>query len=180
MRRGMATRTFSTVAATALATVVATLNPVQALRAARFRIYAQSAPTAAAAPTELQAGQTYVRELSGIVSHAYQLRLDEGEYARLTVEQRGIDVTLRVLGPDGVAIADFQDELRIGPAEPVEITAEKAGAFTLLVKPGVATAPPGSYAIRIVETRAARDEDRAIQEARVLRVRYTHLLEQAR
>src|SRR5262245_52398272 len=180
MRRGISTRALSTVAVTALATVVATLYPVQVLRAARFRTHVQSAATAAAAPTELQAGQTYVRELSGGVSHRYQLRLDEGEYAGLTVEQRGIDVAVRLLGPDGATLADFQYELRVGHAEPVEVVAEKAATFTLLVTPGVATASLGSYAIRIVETRTARDEDRAIQEARALRVRYVQLLEEGK
>ena len=180
MRCGMPTRTLSTVAVTALAIVVATLSGVQMLGATHFRGFAQSAGTSAAAPTELQAGQNYVRELSGGVSHLYRLRLDESEYAGLTVEQRGIDVAVQLLGPDGAALADFQDELRIGHAEPVEVVAEKAGTYTLLVKPGVATASPGSYAIRIVETRTARDDDRAIQEARALRVRYTQLIEQGK
>src|SRR5262245_34282354 len=180
MRRGMPTRALSTVAVTALATVVATFSPVQMLGAARFRGFAQSAATAAAAPTELEGGRTYVRELSGGVSHTYQLRLDDGEYVGLTVEQRGIDVAIELLGPDGTVLADFQDELRIGHAEPVAIVAEKAATYTLLVKPGVATASPGSYAIRIVETRTAREEDRDIQEARALRVRSAQLIEQGR
>src|SRR5262245_38438434 len=180
MRRGMPTRALSTVAVTALATVVATFSPVQMLGAARFRGFAQSAATGAAAPTELEAGQTYVRELSGGVSHTYQLRLDDGEYVGLTVEQRGIDVAVQLLGPDGATLSDFQYELRVGHAEPVEVVAEKAATFTLLVTPGVATASPGSYAIRIVETRTARDEDRAVQEARALRVRYAQLRDEGR
>src|SRR5262245_52983818 len=122
MRRGMRTRALSTVTVTALATFVATFSPVAALlRDTRFRALAQSTAAAAAAPTELRAGQTYVRELSGGLSHSYQLQLDEGEYAGLTVEQRSIDVAIRLLGPDGGAMADFQDELRINHAEPVEI-----------------------------------------------------------
>jgi tetratricopeptide (TPR) repeat protein len=181
MSRGMPMRALSIVAVTALASVAATLgSPSQTLRAARFRVLAQSAANAAAAPTELRVGQTYGRELSGGVSHRYQLRLDAGEYAGLIVEQRGIDVAIRLLGPDGGALADFQDELRIGHTEPLEIVAEKAATYTLLVKPGGATASPGSYAIRTVEIRTARDEDGAIQEARALRVRYAQLLEEAK
>jgi hypothetical protein len=68
LRRGMPMRDLSMVAVAALATVAASLSPVQTLRAVRFRGLAKSAVNGAAAPTKLRVGQTYVRELGELHS----------------------------------------------------------------------------------------------------------------
>jgi hypothetical protein len=64
------------------------------------------------AVTRLEAGRTIEREISGAQPHLYQLALAAGDYASVTVEQRGIDVAVRLLGADGSVVVQFQDEIR--------------------------------------------------------------------
>jgi hypothetical protein len=49
----------------------------------------------------LDPGKPIERELAGGQSHSYQIRLTEGQYLRVVVEQRGVDVVVTLLSPDG-------------------------------------------------------------------------------
>ncbi|HKC89085.1 MAG TPA: hypothetical protein VKG02_24085, partial [Blastocatellia bacterium] len=61
----------------------------------------------------LERGKPIERELAGGQSHSYQLSLDAGQYAGVVVDQRGIDVVIRLSGPDGKQIAEFDSESRL-------------------------------------------------------------------
>ena len=52
----------------------------------------------------LEAGKPIERKLSGGESHSYQLNVTTGQYARVVVEQKGIDVVVSLFGPDGKLI----------------------------------------------------------------------------
>ena len=52
------------------------------------------------------------RELAGGRTHAYQITLTEGQYLGVTVEQRGINIGLQILGPDSKQVAEFDSEDR--------------------------------------------------------------------
>jgi hypothetical protein len=58
----------------------------------------QNSPEAIA----LEFGKPIEREISGGQKHAYRLDLSAGQYAKLSVEQRGIDVVVRLFGHLGV------------------------------------------------------------------------------
>jgi CHAT domain-containing protein/Tfp pilus assembly protein PilF len=62
----------------------------------------------------LVAGAAITRELSGGQSHTYPLRLAAGQYLQVSVDQRGCDVAVVLLGPDGAlqVEADFDSDLR--------------------------------------------------------------------
>jgi hypothetical protein len=49
----------------------------------------------------LEEGKPIERQLSGGESHSYQLNVKAGQYARVIVDQRGIDVVVNLFGPDG-------------------------------------------------------------------------------
>jgi hypothetical protein len=53
------------------------------------------APRLAAGQNALAAGQ----------SHFYQIKLTAGQYLRFTAEQRAVDVTISLPGPDGLSLA---------------------------------------------------------------------------
>ncbi|HZF40874.1 MAG TPA: tetratricopeptide repeat protein, partial [Blastocatellia bacterium] len=108
------------------------------------------------------------RELAGGQSHSYQLSLDAGQYVKLVVDQRGIDVVVRLLGPDGKQIAEFDSESRPQGQESVSLAPEESGGYRLIVSPKQKRAPAGRYGIRIEDVRPATDDDRALQEARKL------------
>src|ERR1700730_12659015 len=69
----------------------------------------------------LQPGQRIERQLARGQQHGYRLALTTGEYARVIVEQRGIDVSVEVRGSDGGAIADFDDEARNSGEEQIDV-----------------------------------------------------------
>ena len=52
----------------------------------------------------LEEGKPIERELAGGESHSYQLNVSDGQYARVIVEQKGIDVVVSLFGPDGKLI----------------------------------------------------------------------------
>jgi hypothetical protein len=63
-------------------------------------------------PLTLERDVPIDRELSGGQAHTYRIPLSAGQYARVQVEQRGIDVVLTGKGPDGKAFASVS--LRYG------------------------------------------------------------------
>src|SRR5262249_4084677 len=109
------------------------------------------------------------RRLDRGEAHRYAVTLNAGDYARITVEQRGIDVVASTRGVDDSAMADFQDDVRTGGAEQVEIVAAAAGAYAVVVKAAPGSAAPGAYAIHLDDLRKATDRDFSMHESRALR-----------
>ncbi|HSB09214.1 MAG TPA: CHAT domain-containing tetratricopeptide repeat protein [Blastocatellia bacterium] len=118
----------------------------------------------------LQNGTAINSELSGGQEHIYLIELTEGQYARLVVEQRELDVTVRLLGIEGKVLAVFDDECRSRGEERPEIVAFATGSYRLSVRASSRSAPPGHYRIRVEEIRAATNNERLMQQARMLRV----------
>jgi tetratricopeptide (TPR) repeat protein len=115
--------------------------------------------------TPLELGKPVERELAEGQSHSYQITLAAGQYLNVLVEQRGIDVVVRLQGPDGKLIFEFDSEIRKQGQEAVPLVAEVAGSYRLNVQAKLKEAPAGGYEIRAVELRAATEKDRALQEA---------------
>jgi tetratricopeptide (TPR) repeat protein len=116
----------------------------------------------------LERGKPIERELAAGQNHTYQIGLAEGDFLSVAVEQRGIDVTVRVVGPEGKQISEIDAELRKQGEELVLQVAEVAGSYRLSVQSAQRAAPAGRYEIRVAELRAATDKDRQLQEARKL------------
>ncbi len=128
----------------------------------------------------LVAGQTVERSLDTGERHTYQVALRAGEFASVTVEQRGIDVFVRTLDPDGATIATFQDEyLKSGEERPT-IVAATTGTYSLVVTPAYSGQGAGEYTIRIAEVRQATAEDRSLQEVAALRTEAVSLYDAGR
>jgi len=113
----------------------------------------------------LEQGPAVKRELSGGQRHSYRLRLGADQFLKAMIEQQGIDVVVRISGPDGKQMLEFDSERRPQGEEPVPLVAEAAGDYQLDVQPKQERATAGSYEIRIIELRAATDKDRDLQEA---------------
>src|SRR5262249_56050278 len=107
----------------------------------------------------VEPGQWIEREIAGGESHAYKLTLASGQYARVIVDQRGIDVAVTVFGSDGEKFIE-SDVAEIGEAEDVSLVADVAATFQLEVQASMKTAPRGRYEIKIKEWRAATERDR--------------------
>ena len=126
--------------------------------------------------TPLEPGQSIERPLAGGQKHIYQVTLAENQYARVIVEQRGVDVVVRLLGPDGKQIADVDSVRGLHEEETVELVAEANGTYRLSVEAKPPNAPAAGYAIRFADSRAATAGDRALQEARRLSAESIRLL----
>jgi CHAT domain-containing protein/Tfp pilus assembly protein PilF len=136
---------------------------------------AQQKPEGSQDGVTLELNKPIEREIASEQMHSYQIRLVEGQYASVRVEQRGIDVVSQVLGTDERLLAEFDDEMRTQGKEDIEVVAEATGNYMLGVKAKLKGVPAGSYEIRITEIRAATDNDRALQEARTLRTEFVRL-----
>ncbi|MBO0861229.1 MAG: CHAT domain-containing protein [Chloracidobacterium sp.] len=114
----------------------------------------------------LERGKPIERELAGDQSQVYQLSLDAGQYVKLVLDQRGIDVVVRILGPDAGQAVEFDSESRPIGQESMSLASEEAGNYRLIVRPKYKAAPGGRYEFRIEESRAATNDDLELQEAR--------------
>ncbi len=108
----------------------------------------------------LDPGRSIEREISSGQTHAYQIRLDAGNYLRVQVEQRGIDVTVALLSPDGKVVAESRsDNGNFGP-ETVSFVTEGPIEVRLEVRAPDWEAPSGRYEVKVANLRTATEQDR--------------------
>lgn len=103
--------------------------------------------------------------LKGGEERSYLLDLAAGQYAELVVDQRGIDVEVRLRTANQrlVAAVDGFNGM-IGP-EPLPVVAEIGGRFRLEIQSLTSGAPAGRYVLRLAALRPATAHDRARVEA---------------
>lgn len=108
----------------------------------------------------LEEGQQVEREMTGGQSHSYQITIVSGQYARVVIEQKGIDVVVKLFAPDGKLITEVDNPNGTQGPEPVHITAEATGIYRLEVRSFEKGALPGRYEVKLVELRLATQQDR--------------------
>jgi Tetratricopeptide repeat len=113
----------------------------------------------------LEPGKPSKRELSEGEQHSYQIRLTANQFLKVVIVQNGIDLVIKVLGPDGREILEIDQESRLEGREEVALVAEQPGSFRLKVRPRQKGAPKGSYEIRVEDLRAATERDLALDDA---------------
>lgn len=116
----------------------------------------------------LESGKPIEREITGGQKNNFQINFAANQYAKLIVEQRGIDVVVRLLDANGKVVVEYDAEPRSKGEEVVELTAKTAGNYKLTIEPRQKSALTGRYEIRIVELRNATEKDFAIDETRKL------------
>jgi len=108
----------------------------------------------------LEPGKPVERELPGGQSHFYKITMISGQYSRIVVEQRGIDVAVALFTPDSKKISEADSEHLIEGSETVSVIAEASGAYLIDVRSPEKTAKAGRYEIKVEGLRAATDEDK--------------------
>jgi tetratricopeptide (TPR) repeat protein/CHAT domain-containing protein len=109
---------------------------------------------------ELVVGTPQERELKGGERHVYRLVLAADQYLRLVVEQHGIDVVVRLFGPDGRQLVEMDSPTGTQGAETVSFIADVGGTYRVEIAPLEREAAPGRYIVRIEELRPATERDR--------------------
>jgi CHAT domain-containing protein/predicted negative regulator of RcsB-dependent stress response len=109
---------------------------------------------------ELKPNTSVERSLSGGQTNEYRMALNKGQFIHAVVEQKGIDVEVELLGPDGKRV-EHMDSLNSawGP-EPMVAIAEIPGEYRLRIISGNPKAAAGKYEVRIVASHDATATDR--------------------
>jgi CHAT domain-containing protein/predicted negative regulator of RcsB-dependent stress response len=100
------------------------------------------------------------RELSGGESHFFKITMSSGHYLHIVVEQRGIDVAVALVAPNGKKISEADSVSLIERSETVSAITEAPGAYLIEVRSAEKMAQTGRYGIKIEELREATAEDK--------------------
>ncbi|MFY9557631.1 MAG: tetratricopeptide repeat protein, partial [Blastocatellia bacterium] len=108
----------------------------------------------------LEAGKPMERELAGGQGHSYRIELISGQYLRVVVYQKGIDVAVTVFGPNGNKVAEIDSPNGMNGPEPISVIAEAGGTYSLEVRSREKTVAAGRYEVNLEELREATARDK--------------------
>ncbi|HEV2861124.1 MAG TPA: CHAT domain-containing tetratricopeptide repeat protein [Pyrinomonadaceae bacterium] len=114
----------------------------------------------------LEASKPAEGELSGGHKQRYRLALREGQYAVVTVEQRGVDVVARLFGAGGQLIAAVDSQRTAHGSERIELVAAASGDYVIEVEPSLPNAVAGRCLVQLSEPREATPGEILLHEAR--------------
>jgi C-terminal processing protease CtpA/Prc len=89
------------------------------------------------------------RELAGGQTQVYTVRLAANQIARVRAEQKGIDVLVSVVAPDGAKLFDVDSPSGAGGDETATIAAQQSGLYRIEIRSLEKSAPAGRYRIRL-------------------------------
>jgi hypothetical protein len=111
-------------------------------------------------PTTLQVGTPIERTLATGQSQEFTITLEENTFVQLVVEQRGIDVVVRVVSPEVKALGEFDSPNGNDGPEHVSFVGTSAGAYRINVSPlNPAETTTGRFEIKVLEVRPANDQE---------------------
>jgi len=105
-------------------------------------------------------GAATERELKGGETHSFRIRIASGQFLYAEVDQRGIDVVVTLVGPDGQPLVKVDSPNAARGPEPLVWIAETSGDFRIEVSAPNKNAAAGRYEIRIIALREATATDR--------------------
>lgn len=114
---------------------------------------------------EIKRNKPIVRELKGGEAHDYLIRLKQGEYAHLVVEQRNIDVIVGVFDAAGKSLGEFDSPTGLGGTEHVRFIADAGGEYRIVARALKTEAYGGSYEVKVKVIRKATEQDKHIVAA---------------
>lgn len=118
----------------------------------------QSPATAAQAEArQLELRRPVERALGTKETHAYTIVLEAGQFLDAAVNQRGVDVVVRVFAPDGSKVLEIDSPNGTQGDEPIALEARAAGTYRIEVSPlgQAGDDSAGRYEIRVNEVLSA-------------------------
>ena len=110
--------------------------------------------------TTLQVGTPIERTLEQAQSQVFTITLQENTFVQLVVEQRGIDVVVRVFSPEAKTIGEFDSPNGNNGPEHVSFVGPAAGAYRINVSPLNPGDPStGRFEIKLLEVRPATEQE---------------------
>ncbi|MGB7922026.1 MAG: CHAT domain-containing protein [Pyrinomonadaceae bacterium] len=105
-------------------------------------------------------GQRLERVMTGAVSHRFEFNLERDEFFQARVEQKGVDLVLKLRDADGSVLATMDSPNSKDGPETLSYVAAKAGRYVLEVASFDEKAVQGSFTIRREAARTATAVDR--------------------
>ena len=115
----------------------------------------------------LEVNKPIDREINGGEVHAYNLSLKVDEYARVEVDQRGIDLAIWTFDPSGKKISEV-DAFRVGEKEAIFLVTDAPGTYRIEIHTTFPKVPTGRYEITVPEIRPATQRDKESYRAGLL------------
>ncbi len=110
-------------------------------------------------PPVLEKGVVQEREIQAGEIHEFRIAVQRGDYARVTVDQDGVDVMVRLVGPAGEEIATSDGVGGRKEGELVSWIAGSGGDFHLFITPHEPDGA-GLYELTLEELRSSKEGDR--------------------
>jgi CHAT domain-containing protein/Tfp pilus assembly protein PilF len=113
----------------------------------------------------LSPGASIRREMGGGKTHCFRLTLTQGQFTHLIVEQKGVDVDIKITGPDGQTVAEMDSPNGLNGPEAVSVIAQSAGDYVIVLHSDNSV-PGGSYELSVESLRepTASDHERVNAE----------------
>jgi tetratricopeptide (TPR) repeat protein/CHAT domain-containing protein len=109
----------------------------------------------------LTQAETSERELRAGETHTYKVNLKAGDFMHAVVEQRGIDVAVTLIGPDGKRLLEADSPVSTQEAEWITYVTVASGLYKIEVRSVDKGAPAGRYEIKVEEQRKFVSGDEA-------------------
>ena len=119
---------------------------------------------AAAEECDAYQGET-VDEHYEVQTQTYKISLKAAEFFNLKVEQRGIDVVVALIGPDGKKLMELDSPNGSKGLEPLFWIAETTGDYQLEIRSGGADAALGKYEARLSNAYRRGDKRECLPKA---------------
>jgi len=110
---------------------------------------------------QLEQAKPIERAIAASESHDYQLTLDAGQYARVAIFQRRINVAVSLFDPQGKKVTE-EDWFSIGDSELVSMIAETKTTYRIEVRAPDKAGTKGSYEIKLKELQPATEREKNI------------------
>ncbi|HKD12543.1 MAG TPA: CHAT domain-containing tetratricopeptide repeat protein [Thermoanaerobaculia bacterium] len=118
------------------------------------------APSAGGAPAPLVDGVPQRHPVAGGQAHSYRIALRRGQLVRIVLEQRGIDLDLRLFDPDGLCRMNMDGPNGSLGSETITWIVEQSGEHRVEIRSLTPQDPSGHYEIRAVVSDVIRPADR--------------------
>jgi CHAT domain-containing protein len=129
--------------------------------------------------SQLAVGETIEREIKGGEVHQFEFSMEAGQYARLVVRRRGVDLLVTASAPDGRNPIRYENPA--GPESPlfVSVMAATAGTHYVEIRPVEKWAAAGRFEIQLEAVRppGPDDEKRLAAQQKVSEGRRRQLLD---
>lgn len=110
-------------------------------------------------PSVLEPGKPVERSLASGETHSYRVTLGVGQFMRVVAEQRGVDVAVKILSPDGKPLAEVNLNPDTKDKEDAVWVAENAGDYRIEISAPERNAR-GRFQLTLEAPRAATEQDR--------------------